>query len=222
MSEIKVITNMLKVNEEINVQNRRMLTEKGVYTINLMSAPGAGKTSILEKLISRLKGDLRIAVVEGDLYTTKDAQRIEAHGVPVVQINTEGACHLDASLIKDAIDSLNLNEIDLLIIENIGNLVCPAEFEVGEDIKVMVSSTTEGNDKPLKYPLMYEKSSAIILNKIDLTEFTNFDKQEFYKDVKSINADAVVFETSCTKDSGIDEFCLWVKNKIDENKAKGC
>lgn len=218
MSEIKVITNILKENEEINVQNRKKLVEKDVYTINLMSAPGSGKTSILEKLISKLKNEINIAVIEGDLYTTKDAQRIESQGVQVVQINTEGACHLDACLIQDAINNLNLDKIDLVIIENIGNLVCPAEFEVGEDIKIMVSSTTEGNDKPLKYPLMFEKSSAVILNKIDLIEFTNFSREEFYEDVKSINQNTAIFETSCTKDVGIDELCLYIKNKMKENK----
>ncbi|MBC2580090.1 hydrogenase nickel incorporation protein HypB [Clostridium sp. DJ247] len=218
MSEIKVVTNILQTNEEITAQNKKMLDEKGIYVVNLMSSPGSGKTSILEKVISKLKNEVKIAVIEGDIYTTKDAERIGAQGVPVVQINTGGACHLDGDMIKNAINSLNIDEVELLVIENVGNLVCPAEFEVGEDIKICVLSTTEGNDKPLKYPLMFEKSSAVILNKIDLLPFTNFSKDEFYADVKSINANAKMVETSCVKDEGIDELCLWLKDKINDKK----
>lgn len=215
MSEIKVVTNMLKSNNELTAQNRKLLDEKGIYVINIMSSPGSGKTSILEKVISKLKSEVRIAVIEGDLYTTKDAERIEAQGVPVVQINTGGACHLDGNMIKNALSTLNLDNIDLLIIENVGNLVCPAEFEIGENTKITVLSTAEGNDKPLKYPLIFEKSEAIILNKIDLIEYTNFSREEFYKDVKSINANAQIFEMSCTKDTGIEELCLWLKSKLN-------
>lgn len=218
MCEVNVVTNILQENEELTADNKKMLDEKGIYVINLMSSPGSGKTSILEKVISKLKSEIRIAVIEGDIYTRKDAERIEAQGVPVVQINTGGACHLDAHMIKHAIESLNIDEVDLLVIENVGNLVCPAEFEVGEDIKVCVLSTTEGNDKPLKYPLMFEKSSAVILNKIDLLPFTNFSKEEFYTDIKSLNANAKVFETSCAKDEGIEELCLWLKDNINEKK----
>ena len=168
--------------------------------------------------MQNLKNEIKIAVIEGDIYTTKDAERIEAQGVPVVQINTGGACHLDGEMIRGALNSLNLEAVDLLVIENVGNLVCPAEFEIGEDIKVSVLSTTEGNDKPLKYPLMFEKSGVVILNKIDIIEFTNFNKEEFYKDIKSLNANALVFETSCTKDQGIDEICSWVKEKVENKK----
>lgn len=218
MSEIRVVTNILKANDELTALNRKMLDEKRIFVINLMSSPGSGKTSILEKIISKLNADIKIAVIEGDLYTTMDAQRIETKGVPVVQINTGGSCHLDAQMIKGAIDSLNLNGIELLIVENVGNLVCPAEFEIGEDIKITVLSTTEGNDKPLKYPLAFEKSGAIILNKIDLIEYTNFDKLKFYSDVRSINEKAIFFETSCTKDLGLEELCLWLKNKVREKQ----
>lgn len=218
MSEIRVVTNILQANDEINSLNRKRLDEKKIYVINLMSSPGSGKTSILEKIIAKLKSDMKIAVIEGDLYTTMDAQRIESQGVPVVQINTGGSCHLDAYMIKDAIDSFNLDEVELLIVENVGNLVCPAEFEIGEDIKITVLSTAEGNDKPLKYPLAFEKSGVVILNKIDLIEFTNFDKANFYNDVRSINDEAIFFETSCTKDLGLDELCIWLKNKVKDKQ----
>ena len=220
MSEIKVVTNILQTNDEITAKNKSLLEEKGIYVINLMSSPGSGKTSLLERIIAKLKNDINIAVIEGDIYTTKDAQRIEAQGVPVVQINTGGACHLDAEMIKGALNSLTLDKLDLLVIENVGNLVCPAEFEIGEDIKISVLSTTEGNDKPLKYPLMFEKSGAIILNKLDLIEFTDFDKKEFYKDIKSLNANADTFETSCVKNQGIDEICSWLLSKIKNKRLK--
>jgi hydrogenase nickel incorporation protein HypB len=218
MGEIKVVTNILQSNEEITAINKKLLDEKGIFVINMMSSPGSGKTSLLEKVISKLKNDINIAVIEGDIYTTKDAERIEAQGVPVVQINTGGACHLDGEMIKGALSSLELDNIDLLVIENVGNLVCPAEFEIGEDIKIAVLSTTEGNDKPLKYPLMFEKSGAVILNKIDLLEFTNFSIDEFYGDIKKLNAFAKVFETSCTMDKGIDSFCSWLKGKVKDKK----
>jgi len=218
MSKIKIVTNILKTNDEITSKNKKMLEEKGIYVINLMSSPGSGKTSLLERIIAKLKNDINIAVIEGDIYTTKDAERIEAQGVPVIQINTGGACHLDGQMIKGALNALNLNNIDLLVIENVGNLVCPAEFEIGEDIKICVLSTPEGNDKPLKYPLMFEKSGAIILNKLDLIEFTDFDKEEFYRDIKSLNANVVTFETSCVKNQGIDEICTWLINKIQDKK----
>ncbi|MDS0527536.1 hydrogenase nickel incorporation protein HypB [Clostridium sp. SHJSY1] len=219
MNEIKLVKNILQTNDEITAQNRKKLDEKGIYVVNLMSSPGSGKTSILEKLISKLGKEIKIAVIEGDIYTTKDAERIKAQGVPVVQINTGGACHLDGEMIRNSINSLTLDNIDVLVIENVGNLVCPAEFEIGEDIKICVLSTPEGNDKPLKYPLMFEKSSAVILNKTDLIPYTNFNKEEFYEDIKSINANAIIFETSCVKDEGIDEIYIWLKNKINEKKG---
>ncbi|ODA39838.1 hydrogenase nickel incorporation protein HypB [Desulfosporosinus sp. BG] len=219
MSEIKVVANILHTNEEITSQNKRLLDEKGIYVINMMSSPGSGKTSLLERIISKLKGKVSIAVIEGDLYTTKDAERIEAQGVPVVQINTGGACHLDGKMIKGSLDSLNLDDVDLLVIENVGNLVCPAAFDLGEDIKITVLSTAEGNDKPLKYPRMFENSGAVILNKIDLLELTNFNKEEFYQDMNSLNVHANIFETSCVKDQGIDELCSWLCQQIDNKKG---
>jgi len=218
MSVIKIVKNILQTNDEITSKNKKLLDEKGIYVINLMSSPGSGKTSLLERMIAKLKNNINIAVIEGDIYTTKDAQRIEAQGVPVIQINTGGACHLDGEMIKNALNALTLDKTDLLVIENVGNLVCPAEFEIGEDIKICVLSTPEGNDKPLKYPLMFEKSGAIILNKLDLIEFTDFNKEEFYRDIKSLNANADTFETSCVKNQGIDEICSWLLSKIQNKK----
>lgn len=220
MSNIKVVTNIMQANDELTAKNKKKLDDKSIYVINLLSSPGSGKTSILEKILTKLRSDLKIAVIEGDLYTTMDAQRIEAKDVPVVQINTGGACHLDAYMIKDAIEGLDLDGIDLLIVENVGNLVCPAEFEIGEDIKITVLSTTEGNDKPLKYPLAFEKSGAVILNKTDLLPYTDFDKKTFYDDVKSLNDSVIFFETSCKTGLGLDELCVFIKNKVKEKKEQ--
>lgn len=214
MSEIKISINMLNTNEEIHEENKKLFDEEGIFVINLMSAPGSGKTSILEKLIPKLKDKLKMAVIEGDLYTTKDAERIEAMGVPVVQVNTAGPCYLEGSMIREASLNFDLREINLIIIENVGCLVSPAEFEIGEDIKFCVLSVTEGNDKPLKYPLMFKKSEAIILNKIDLIQFTDFNEVEFYKDINLINNKAKIFKTSCAKDEGIDELSEWILEEV--------
>ncbi|MBU3091198.1 hydrogenase nickel incorporation protein HypB [Clostridium sp. CF011] len=222
MSEINISINMVNTNEEIHMENKNLFDEEGIFVINLMSAPGSGKTSILEKLIPKLKENLNMAVIEGDLYTTKDAERIEAQGVPVVQINTAGPCYLDGGMVREASLNFDLREIDLIIIENVGSIASPAEFEIGEDIKLCVLSVTEGNDKPLKYPLMFEKSTAIILNKVDLIGFTDFKEGEFYKDIKLINAKAKIFQTSCTKNQGMDELSEWIlkqaKKKISRYK----
>lgn len=221
MSEIKI--NMINTNEEIHAENKDLFDGENIFVINLISAPGSGKTSILEKLIPKLKQSLKVAVIEGDLFTTKDTERIEAMGVPVVQINTIGPCYLDGGMVREASLNFDLREIDLIIIENVGDIATPAEFEIGEDIKICVLSVTEGNDKPLKYPLIFEKSRLIILNKIDLMQFTDFNEEEFYKDIKLINEKAKVFQTSCTKRQGICELSEWilqeVKKKIGSFKS---
>ncbi|MBF0555782.1 MAG: hydrogenase nickel incorporation protein HypB [Nitrospirae bacterium] len=207
---IKVVTKILDANDRIAETNSRKLKAAGIYTINLMGAPGAGKTSLLECAIPNLKGGLRMGVIEGDIAGTDDAGRIALHGVPVVQINTGGACHLDANMIGSVLDSLPLAEIDVLIIENVGNLVCPAEFSLGEDIKIMVSSITEGHDKPGKYPLMFQKSSALILNKTDLLPYMDIDMGKFKAGALSLNPKIKIFEVSCKTQEGVGEFCYWL------------
>ena len=214
MSEITISVNMINTNEEIHMENKNLFDDAGIFVINLMSSPGSGKTSILEKIIPRLKKSLNMAVIEGDLYTTKDAERIEAKGVTVVQINTVGGSYLEGSKIREASLNFDLREIDLIIIENVGNLVSPAKFEIGEDIKLSVLSVTEGNDKLLKYPLMFQKSRAIILNKIDLIPYTDFNEKEFYVDIKQINDKAVIFQTSCTENIGFDELSDWILQEV--------
>lgn len=212
--KVKVVTQILEANDRIAAENRKKFKDANVYVINLMSAPGAGKTSLLEKTIKELKGKIKIGVIEGDIAGTDDAMRIESLGVPVVQINTGGACHLDANMINDVIEDLPLKELDLVIIENVGNLVCPAEFKVGEDIKVMLLSIAEGDDKPLKYPLMFQESSALVLNKIDLLPYTNANVEKIKKDSLSLNPRLKIFEVSCKTGEGINGWTDWLQSLV--------
>ncbi len=212
--KVKVITRILEANDRIAAENRKLFNKAGVYVINLMSAPGAGKTSLIERTITELHRKLRIGVIEGDIAGTGDAQRIEKLGIPVIQINTGSACHLDANMINEAIVALPLKDLDLLIVENVGNLVCPAEFKVGEDMKVMILSITEGDDKPLKYPLMFQESSALILNKIDLLPYTNADLEKIKKDSLSLNPNLKIFEVSCKTGQGIAEWTEWLQSLV--------
>lgn len=208
--KVKVATKILEANDRIALENRRLFDKAGVFVINLMSAPGAGKTSLLEKTLEQ-KTDLKIGVIEGDIAGTDDAERVERLGAPVVQINTGGACHLDANMIYEVLGELPLNTLDLLVIENVGNLVCPAEFKVGEDMKVMLLSITEGHDKPLKYPLMFQESSALVLNKVDLVPYTNVDMNKIKKDALSLNPNLKIFEVSCRTGEGIAGWITWLK-----------
>jgi hydrogenase nickel incorporation protein HypB len=208
--KVKVVTRILEANDRIAEENRKRFKEAGVYVVNLMGAPGAGKTTLLERTIQALKPHLRIGVIEGDIVGSDDAERIAAFGIPVVQINTGGACHLDANMINEVLSDLPLKELDLLIIENVGNLVCPAEFNVGEDMKMMVLSVAEGHDKPLKYPLMFRESSALVLNKIDLLPYMNTDITKVRNDSLALNRDLKIFEVSSTSGTGIDQWAQWL------------
>ncbi len=200
--KVKVVTRILEANDRIAEENRKRFADAGVYVVNLMGAPGAGKTTLLEKTIQALKPHLKIGVIEGDIVGSDDAERIGALDVPVVQINTGGACHLDANMISEVLSELPLKELDVLIIENVGNLVCPAEFNVGEHMKMMVLSVAEGHDKPLKYPLMFRESKALVLNKIDLLPYMNTDITKVRNDSLGLNPKLNIFEVSCTTGSG--------------------
>lgn len=214
MKQILVQKNILKNNDDIANKNRRILKEKGIFAINLLGSPGSGKTSVLEKIIEFLKYNVNMAVIEGDLYTTKDAQRIERHNIDVIQVNTGGACHLDAAMIEEALGSIDISSLDFLVIENVGNLVCPAAYDLSEDMKITVMSVAEGHDKPLKYPSMFQRSEVVILNKMDIVEYTDFNIDEFYNDLKSLNENIKVFQTSCTKGEGVKELCHYLKEQI--------
>ena len=184
MKTISVNVNILNKNDEVAAKNKTTLSEKGIRMINLLGTPGSGKTSLLEKVLSSPRIDKsKVAVIEGDLYTALDAQRMENMGIRTVQLNTEGACHLEADMIEQAIGELNLDGIDTVIIDNIGNLVCTAEFTLGEHLRIGVASVTEGNDKPLKYPLLFQTADVVLLNKMDLQPYTNFNVEQFETDI---------------------------------------
>jgi hydrogenase nickel incorporation protein HypB len=179
-----------------------------------MASPGAGKTSVILETIKRLKGKLKVGVVEGDISSSLDAEAIGKENVPVVQINTGGECHLDASMTSSALGDLPLGDIELLLVENVGNLVCPAEFRIGEDIKILVASTPEGDDKPFKYPLMFHEADAVLINKIDLLPYLKFDVGAFTKTIKGINRKVQVFPLSCTSGEGVDKWVEWLWGKV--------
>ena len=215
---VTVVRNILEAQEKIARINRALFDSKGVFVINLMSSPGAGKTSLLERTIAALKDYFRIVVIEGDIQSQEDALRIKRLGVDAVQINTGGACHLDANMIQSALEQVSLDGCNLLIVENVGNLVCPAEFELGEHKKVMILSVTEGDDKPLKYPLMFQKSSVLIINKIDLLPYVTCDVDKIKRVVRELNPQIEIFEISCKTGEGIDQWLEWLKNQISSFK----
>lgn len=210
--------NILGENDRTAAENQALFKEKGVYVLNLMGSPGAGKTSLLEKTMEFLKDEIPMAVIEGDLFTSRDAERIEKHGVPVIQINTAGGCHLDAPMVQKTAQKLELDKLELLIVENVGNLVCPAEFAVGEDEKAVVLSVTEGDDKPMKYPLIFKESAIALLNKVDILPYTNFDLAQAKEDITTLHPGMQILELSCTTGRGIAEWCTWLRNRV---KAKG-
>jgi len=214
MSLITIERKILEKNDAIAAENRKNFSSKNIFTINLVSSPGSGKTSLVERTLSHLNNRIKIAVIEGDVQTDLDAKRIEALNTPVVQIVTNGACHLEANLVRDAFVQLKENNIEILIIENVGNLVCPAGYDLGEDVKVIIASTTEGDDKPLKYPAMFRNSSVLIINKIDLIPFVNCSIDAIKKNALSINPTLKIFEVSCQTDVGIHEWCDWLENQI--------
>jgi len=219
--EIKVLKNIMKRNEDLAGLNREIFDKHGIVTVNIMSSPGAGKTTILEKAIPILRKDLNLAIIEGDLMTSRDAERIKRQQVPVVQINTEGGCHLDANMINLSLNELDLADIDLIIIENVGNLVCPGTYDLGEHFKLVVLSVAEGDDKPAKYPLMFQESRACILNKIDLLPYSNFDLTTFNEDIHNLNPAMEIFHTAAFSGEGLEQWCSWLKDQVrQENYGK--
>lgn len=219
MHRIEVGSNTLQANEEIAKENREFFARHHLFVVNLMSAPGAGKTSLLEQTITRLKSHCRIGVIEGDLHTTFDADRIGALGVPSYQITTGTVCHLDARMVHNAFHGFQLEGFDLLFIENVGNLVCPAEFDLGENLRVMVYSTTEGAEKPKKYPLMFHEAAAVLLNKIDLIPYSGVPLDELRAGVLEVNPAAQVFPVSCRTAEGIGDWCDWLVERMQRTRA---
>ena len=215
--EIKVVRRVLDINEKMAEQNRKLFTEKGIFVLNVMSSPGSGKTTTLEKTLAQIMPEIKSAVIVGDICTTHDADRLAQTGAPVVQINTDefgGDCHLVAHVIEKAAVTLDLDDIDLLVVENVGNLVCPAEFDIGEDSRVVVLSVTEGEDKPVKYPLMFRECEVALLNKVDLLPYLDFDKEKAVDYIHQVHPDMPVFEISSKTGQGFEPWIEWLKNKI--------
>jgi hydrogenase nickel incorporation protein HypB len=213
VSIVTIERKVLEKNDALAAANRERLALHGVFAVNLVSSPGAGKTSLLERTIEQLKGRVHLGVVEGDVQTDLDAQRVARYGVPVVQIVTNGGCHLEAQLVSRALDALTLPALDLLVIENGGNLVCPANYDLGEAMKIVLLSTTEGDDKPLKYPAMFRHASVLVINKIDLLPFVPCDVDAMKRHALAINPKLHIFETSCTTLTGIPEWCDWLASR---------
>ncbi len=214
---IKVVRRVLDANDIMAGQNRKLFREKDVFVLNMMSSPGSGKTTILEKTLARIMPEIKTAVIVGDICTTNDADRLAISGAPVIQINTDqfgGDCHLAAHVIEKALDGLPLDAIDLLIVENIGNLVCPAEFDIGEDARVVVLSVTEGEDKPAKYPLMFRECDAALLNKTDLLPYLDYDRDLAVRTIGRIHPGMPVFEISSKTEDGFEPWLQWLRNLV--------
>ena len=210
MPRVTIAQNILAVNDTVAQEIQHTLSAHGIRAINIMSSPGAGKTTLLEKTIERLHGRISIGVIEGDIETSADAERIEAAGAETVQINTRGACHLEAHMVRDALAQMDLSLIDLLIIENIGNLVCPSDWNLGEDTRVVLASTTEGDDKPAKYPQMFAASQVLVINKTDLLPYVDYDIQKAKRQALAVNPRLQCFEVSCRAGEGLDAWCDWL------------
>jgi len=218
--QIDISRPILDKNERLAAENRAIFDEAGIFVLDLMASPGAGKTSTILATIAALRDRYSIAVIEGDIASSVDAEKIAAHGIPAVQINTGGACHLESDMIRRALSSLDLDSLDLLIIENVGNLVCPTEFYLGEHAKVMILSVPEGHDKPYKYPGIFQIAEAVILNKYDTIEVFDFDESEFRQVVSSLNPKAPVFPISATKGDSVELWAEWLAGRIEGNKAR--
>jgi hydrogenase nickel incorporation protein HypB len=216
---IEIIENIFNANDRLAADNRKLLEQAKVFSINIMASPGAGKTSLIEKTIAGLTDSLRIAVIDGDIATSLDADRAAAAGATAVQINTGGECHLDAVMLQQALASLKLDRIDLLIVENVGNLVCPVNFRLGTHLNILVASIPEGDDKPYKYPAAYQGVDVLVINKLDLLPYVPFRMDFFRAGVEKLNPGLRVFSLSCITGQGLDSWLTWIKDEVDANRS---
>lgn len=214
--EIKIMKNIMEANDRLAAENRALFRDKGMMAINVMASPGSGKTSVIIQVIKSLGAEIDIGVIEGDIATNIDAETIGRLGIPVYQINTGGGCHLDANMIRMAVQNFTLKKRSLLLIENVGNLVCPSTFDLGEEFKLVIASVPEGHDKPYKYTSMFMAADVIVLNKKDLMPYIDFDKDSFYEGVRAVNQKTPVFEISCRTGEGVQTFISWLRERVQE------
>jgi hydrogenase nickel incorporation protein HypB len=212
--EIKIMKNILDRNQNKANEVRSLMSTSNVLMVNIISSPGAGKTTLLERTCEELGSKFRIGVIEGDITTDRDARRLKKFDIPIVVINTEGGCHLDSHSISKVLDLFDLDTLDFLFVENVGNLICPSQFDLGETFKLAVVSTTEGDDKPAKYPMLFREAKAVLLNKIDLIPYTNFNLENFRSDLRHINAGVPIFETSFTRGDGLESWFEWITQQV--------
>ena len=217
---IPVVENIFSANDRLALANRSLLDQAGVFSLNFMASPGAGKTSLIEATLRHLAGELQLAVIDGDIATSLDADRAAAAGAVAIQINTGGDCHLDAVMLQHALTQLDLVSIDLLIVENVGNLVCPASFQLGTHQSVLIASIPEGDDKPYKYPGMYRGVDALVINKIDLLPYVPFRMDYFQQGVEALNSGVTTFALSCQTGDGLADWVRWIKTSVRENQAR--
>lgn len=212
--EIKIMKNILDRNQNKAEDVRKLLREKKIVMLNFISSPGAGKTTLLEKTIGQLNSDFRIGVIEGDITTDRDARRLQKYNIPITVINTEGGCHLDSHSISKALAGFNLENLDVIFVENVGNLICPSQFDLGENFKIALLSTAEGDDKPAKYPMLFREAEAVILNKTDLLPYTDFSMDNFKNDLMKLSPVSPLFEVSCTSGEGLESWYSWLREKL--------
>jgi len=213
--EIRIMKNILDRNSNKAEENRKLLRENKVMMVNIISSPGAGKTTLLERACEALAEDYSIGVIEGDVTTDRDAQRLKKYNIPIVSINTEGGCHLDSHSISKALEPFDLASLDILFVENVGNLICPSQFDLGETFKMAVVSTAEGDDKPSKYPMIFSEARAAILNKTDLLPYTNFNVESYASDLRSLNPRIKMFQTSASRGEGVSEWLTWLVSQVE-------
>ena len=212
--EIDLKQPILKKNDTLAERNRALFAEKKVFVLNILASPGSGKTSTILATIEALRDEFNIAVIEGDIASSVDSERIKAQGIPAVQINTGGACHLESDMIRRAVEVLDLDDLDLVLLENVGNLVCPTDFDLGENAKVMILSVPEGDDKPLKYPGVFQVAQAVILNKVDTMPVFNFNREAFESEVNQLNPAAPIFPISATTGEGVEAWASWLRDQM--------
>jgi len=216
--QIPVVRNILEANVVIAKELNKIFLQRKILALNLMSSPGAGKTTLLERTLADLKNEFKMAVIEGDVQTNNDARRVAATGAQALQINTDGGCHLDSSMVLEAVNKMNLEGVDILFIENVGNLVCPAEFSVGEDYKVTILSVAEGDDKPEKYPLIFAESRVMLLNKVDLLPYVDFNLERASNFARSLNKEIEIFPVSAKTGEGLDKWYDWLRQEVAKKK----